>query len=61
MVMLIAVVLTETFPGHRPVPPPTPATAETRTPLALARDAVPAVCREGRHPLLDAGGLTVAC
>jgi len=62
MVMLIAVVLSETFPGRRPAAPPMLATAIEQAPLALARDAAPVPCREGRRPLLDAGGgLTLAC
>jgi hypothetical protein len=62
MVMLIAVVLSDTFPGRRPVPPPTLMTAAAQMPSALARGAAPAACREGRRPLLDAGGgLALAC
>lgn len=62
MVMLIAVVLSETFPGRRPGPPPVLVTAEAQLLPAAARDTAPVPCREGRRPLLDAGGgLTLAC
>lgn len=56
--VLIAMVLCETFPGHRTLPAVT--TMEGQVPAALGRDAALAPCREGRQPL-DAGGLTLAC
>lgn len=59
MVMLVAVVLSDTFPGHRPAsPPPALMTVVAQT---SGRDAAPAVCREGQHPSVDAGGLAVSC
>lgn len=62
MVVLIAVVLSDTFPGKRPAPPPTLATAIVQVPPSLVRNAAPAACREARRPLHDAAGaLSVAC
>jgi len=59
LVLLIALLLSQTFPGRRPA---ASATVEEQAPPVLARDAAPTACREGRRPLLDAGGgLVVAC
>ncbi|MGO8919038.1 MAG: hypothetical protein ACLQJR_24315 [Stellaceae bacterium] len=59
-VLLIALLLSETFPGRRLAA--APAISDEQASVALARDAAPVPCREGRRPLLDAGGgLTLAC
>lgn len=56
--LMIALLLSEAFPGRPPAPGPA---TELRPPPAPAREA-PAACRETRKPLLDAGGgLTLAC